>query len=143
MAAAIQTMMLDIVSAERAIFSGEVNSIEVTGSEGELGIHAGHTPLLTEIKPGQLIAHMPNAQQEIFYLSGGMLEVQPGTVTVLADTAARADDLDEAAAIRAKEQAEAALSDKQSEMDYTRALADLAQAAAQIRAIAALRRHKR
>lgn len=143
MAATINTSMLDIVSAEQAIYSGEVLSIEVTGIQGELGIHAGHTPLLTEIKPGQLTAHLADNKTEVFYLSGGMLEIQPGSITVLADTAARADDLDEAAAIIAKERAEAALSDKKSGVDYSKALADLAQAAAQIRAIQAMRKLKR
>lgn len=143
MSAATHTMMLDIVSAEQAIFSGEVLSIEVSGKQGELGIFAGHTALLTEIKPGQLIAHLADGKQEIFYLSGGVLEVQPETATVLADTAARADDLDEAAALIAKEKAEAALSDSQGDIDYTRALTELAQAAAQIRAIQAMRKLKK
>lgn len=136
-------MMLDIVSAEKSIFSGEVGSIEVTGGEGDLGIYAGHTPLITEIGAGPLLARHEDGREEVFYLSGGMLEVQPDTVTVLADTAARADDLDEAAALIAKERAEAALSDKKGEVQYSRALADLAQAAAQIRAIQAWRKLKK
>lgn len=134
------SMTLDIVSAEASLFHGEVKRIIVTGEVGELGIHPGHTPLLTPIKAGQLRATLDNNEEIFFYLSGGMLEVQPKIVTVLADTAARAEDLDEAAALQAKERAEKALVDKKADLEYSQAIAELAQALAQLRTIQMLRK---
>ncbi|HLB55941.1 MAG TPA: F0F1 ATP synthase subunit epsilon [Coxiellaceae bacterium] len=135
----MKTIELDIVSAEGSIFNGEVIFVEVTGSSGELGIHPGHSPLLTALKPGQIHAKLPNGKEEVFYMSGGMLEVQPNMVSVLADTALRADDLDEAAALIAKSHAEKILQHKTEGMEYSRALSELAEAAAQLRAISILR----
>jgi F-type H+-transporting ATPase subunit epsilon len=134
------TLRLDIVSAERAIFSGEVEMVFTTGISGELGIYPGHAPLLTVLKPGNVRAQLSKDAEEIFYISGGMLEVQPFVVTILADTAARAADIDEAAAIAAKEKAEQAIANKSAEIDFTRANIELAEALAQIRAIQALRK---
>ncbi|MDF1653860.1 MAG: F0F1 ATP synthase subunit epsilon [Coxiellaceae bacterium] len=135
-----KTMGLEIVSAEKQVFSGTATKIEVTGGMGELGIFPGHTALLTSIKPGQVRADLGDGSEEVFYINGGMLEVQPDVVTILADTAARAEDLDEAAAVAAKEQAEKALEDKRSELEYSKAVAELAEAVAQIRAIQAIRK---
>lgn len=134
------TFHLDIVSAQAQIFSGLVEMVVVTGSLGELGILPGHTPLLTSIKPGFIRVVVQGGKEEIFYLSGGMLEVQPQVVTLLADTATRADHLDEAAALEAKERAEKALSDKSAEFEYGNAMSELAEAAAQLRAIKELRK---
>jgi F-type H+-transporting ATPase subunit epsilon len=134
------TLRLDIVSAEKAIFSGEVEMVYATGLLGELGIHPGHAPLLTELKPGNIRAQLAKDNEEIFYISGGMLEVQPFVVTVLADTAVRAADIDEAAAIAAKEKAEQAIANKSTEIDFTRANIELREALAQIRTIQALRK---
>ncbi len=138
-----KTMQLDIVSAEAEIFSGEVAMVSVTGSMGELGIYPGHTALLTSLKPGQVKAALVDGSAEVFYISGGMLEVQPKIVTILADTAARAADLDEAAAIAAKERAEKILTDKKAEIQYGAALTELAEAMAQLRAIQMLRDRRR
>ncbi|OGT42594.1 MAG: F0F1 ATP synthase subunit epsilon [Gammaproteobacteria bacterium RIFCSPHIGHO2_12_FULL_40_19] len=135
----MKTLELDIVSAEASIFKGEVSFVVVTGSAGELGIHPGHAPLLTALKPGQIRATLKDGKEEVFYMSGGMLEVQPTMVSILADTALRADDLDEAAALSAKLHAEKILQEKTDGMEYSRALAELAEAAAQLRAISLLR----
>lgn len=132
-------MRLDIVSAEQQIFSGEVETIFVTGEMGELGITPGHSQLLTTLRPGY-VRTVTKDQEEVFYVSGGMLEVQPYIVSVLADTAMRAEDLDEAAAVSAKEQAEKALSGKHSAMDIARATAELAELSAQIQAISQLKK---
>src|SRR5579872_1176519 len=129
------TFRLDIVSAEKQIFSGEAESVFVTGEMGELGIAPGHSQLLTTLRPGYVRAILPSKEEEIFYISGGMLEVQPYVVSVLADVAMRADDIDEAAALAAKEQAEKALAGKASAIDIARATVELAEAVAQIRAI--------
>lgn len=136
----MKTMELDIVSAEASIFNGHVVFLAVTGKSGELGIYPGHTALLTALKPGQIRATLEGDAQEIFYISGGMLEVQPTAVTVLADTAVRAGDLDEAAAQAAKERAEKILTEQKSGIEYSRALTELAEAAAQLRAIEAIRK---
>jgi len=130
---------LDVVSAESSIFQGKVKYLIATGGMGELGIHPGHTPLLTALKPGQIKVEMADGKEDVFYMSGGMLEVQPESVTVLADTALRAADLDEAAAKAAMQRAEKILSDKKSGMEYSAAMAELAEAAAQLRAIKTLR----
>lgn len=133
-------MQLEIVSAEAEIFSGMVQSLAVTGSMGELGLYPGHTQLLTSLKPGQVRAKMEDDNDDVFYISGGMLEVQPDIVTILADTAVRAGDLDEAAAVAAKERAEKVLSEQKAGLEYSTALGELAEAAAQLQAIQALRR---
>jgi F-type H+-transporting ATPase subunit epsilon len=135
-------LRLDIVSAERAIFSGEVEMVFASGALGELGIAPGHAPLLTSLKPGYIRALLPNKAEEVFFVSSGMLEVQPFIVTVLADTALRAADIDEAAALAAKEKAEHELANKTSNIDFARASAELAEALARLRAIKALRREK-
>ncbi|NCT56813.1 MAG: F0F1 ATP synthase subunit epsilon [Legionella sp.] len=134
------TMHLDIVSAERAIFSGPVEMVIATGELGELGVVPGHAPLLTVLKPGEIRVTQQGGLQEIFYVSGGILEVQPNCVSVLADTVERADSLDEAVALEAKARAEEAMADKNSEIDYSRASIELARAIAQIRAIQKVRK---
>lgn len=130
-----KVMELDIVSAESSIFTGDVSFVSVTGAMGEIGIHPGHMPLLTSLKPGQIHVKMPDGQEQIFYMSGGMLEIQPTVVSVLADTAFRADDLDEAAAKTAKAHAEKILNEQAAGIEYSKALCELAEAAAQLRAI--------
>ncbi|HTM64197.1 MAG TPA: F0F1 ATP synthase subunit epsilon [Gammaproteobacteria bacterium] len=132
------TLRLDIVSAEKEIFSGEVTGIFVTGEMGELGIFPGHSQLLTTLLPGYVRATLPDKSEEdaeVFYISGGMLEVQPYIVSVLADDAKRAADIDEAAAIAAKEQAEKSLQGKMSALDLAKATTEIAEISAQIRAI--------
>jgi len=126
---------LDIVSAEESLYSGRAQALFAMGEMGELGIYRGHTPLLTSLKPGQLRVLDENNHEFVLYVASGVLEVQPTTVTVLADTAAKAEDLDEAAAQEAKKRAEQALYDKQSEMEYSQALTELAKASAQLRVI--------
>jgi F-type H+-transporting ATPase subunit epsilon len=128
------TIQCDIVSAEGSIFSGEADMLIATGDMGDLGVSAGHSPLLTGLKPGP-VRILNGDEEQIFYVSGGFLEVQPSVVTILADTAARGDDLDEAAAIEAQKQAEQAMTNQSAELDYTRAAAELAAAAAQLRTI--------
>ena len=135
------TIHVDIVSAEQAIFSGEVEAVFASAKMGEVGIYPRHTPLLTTLKPGE-VRVLKDGKEEHFYVSGGMLEVQPHVVTVLADTASRAANLDEAAAVAAKEAAEKAMKDKSSKMDYTEAAAQLAEAMAQIRSIERMRKGK-
>jgi F-type H+-transporting ATPase subunit epsilon len=126
---------LDVVSAERKMFSGLVQKIQVTGSEGELGIYPGHAPLLTAIKPGMVRIVKEHGEEEFIYLSGGLIEVQPNTTTVLADTAIRGQDLDEARALEAKRRAEEHIRDSHGDIDYAQASADLAKAIAQLRVI--------
>lgn len=138
-----KTMQLEIVSAEQSLFSGRVQAIMATGTVGELGIYPGHSPLLTSLKPGQIRAILADGREDVFYMSGGMLEVQPEMVTVLADTALRAADLDEAAALAAKELAMKKLSEQKSGIEYSRALTELAEAAAQLKAIDVIRRQAR
>ena len=135
------TIHVDIVSAEQAIFSGEVEAVFASAKMGEVGIYPRHTPLLTTLKPGE-VRVLKDGKEEHFYVSGGMLEVQPHVVTVLADTASRAANLDEAAAVAAKEAAEKAMKDKSSKMDYTEAAAQLAEAMAQLRSIERMRKGK-
>lgn len=134
------TIHCDIVSAEKAIFSGLVEMVIAHGSLGDLGIAHGHAPLLTELKPGPVRVITQSGEEQIFYVSGGFLEVQASTVSVLADTAVRAHDIDEAAAIEAQKAAEAALANQHGEFDYGRAAAQLAEAAAQLRTIQGLRK---
>jgi F-type H+-transporting ATPase subunit epsilon len=134
------TLHLDIVSAEAEIFSGRAEMVAVSGELGELGILPGHAPLLTKLKPGTIRVVLQGGKEEVFYISGGTLEVQPKLVTVLADTAVRANDLDEAAAIEAQQRAEQNLAAKKSELEYSKALSELAEAAAQLRAIKQIRK---
>ena len=135
-----KTMQLEIVSAEAAIFTGVVELIIVSGGMGELGIYPGHTALLTSLKPGQIRATLAGGQEEVFYISGGMLEVQPESITVLADAALRAADLDEAAALAAKEEAERNAAEQKAGVEYSKAMTELAEAAAQLRAIEMIRK---
>ena len=137
------TMHCDIVSAEREIFSGRVTMVIATGTLGELGIMPGHAPLLTGIVPGPVRLKMDGGEEEVFFASGGFLEVQPGVVTVLADTALRADDLDEAEAAAAKDIAERELSDQAADFDFSVAAAQLAEAGARLRTLAELRKRRR
>jgi F-type H+-transporting ATPase subunit epsilon len=137
------TVHCDIVSAEVEIFSGRVTMVSVTGSIGELGIMPGHAPLLTGIRPGPVRLQLDNGEEEVFFASGGFLEVQPGLVTILADTAARAEDLDEAAAVEAQESAERLLRDQAADMDFSAVSAMLAEAMAQQRTLAELRKRSR
>ena len=133
------TVQCEIVSAENAIFSGAVEMIIATGAMGDLGIAPGHAPLLTQLNPGPVRVIIEGGEEDFFYVSGGILEVQPKLVTILADTALRAHDLDEAAAEEARKSAEHHLHDQQSEIDYSTAAAHLAEAAAQLRAIRQLK----
>ena len=126
---------VDIVSAETEIFSGTVTMVFAPAEMGEVGIAPRHTPLLTRLKAGEVRVQMEGQEEQFFYVSGGMLEIQPHVVTVLADTALRAADLDEVAALKVKERAEKAMADKKSDFDYAKAQAELAEAAAQLRTI--------
>jgi F-type H+-transporting ATPase subunit epsilon len=137
------TIHCDIVSAEEEIFSGWVTMISATGTIGELGIMPGHAPLLTGIRPGPLRLKMDNGEEEVFFASGGYLEVQPGVVTVLADTAQRAEDIDEAAAVEAQQAAERMLSDQTAEIEFSSAAAALAEAMARQRTLAELKKRRR
>ena len=130
----------DIASAENSIFSGEVESLVAAGSLGDLGIYPGHAPLLTALIPGPVRLVMAGGEEDIYYVSGGFLEVQPGKVNILADTAIRADDVDEATAEKARQEAEVAIANQDAEFEYSRAAAQLAEAAAQIRTIQQLRK---
>ena len=134
------TVHCDIVSAEEALYSGLVELVVATGSIGELGINFGHAPLLTDLKPGPVRIVKQGGDEELYYLSGGYLEVQPNCITVMADVANRADSLDEAKVLEAKEKAEQALANQSGEFDYSRAAAQLAEAVAQLRTIEQLRK---
>lgn len=129
------TIHCDIVSAEAEIYSGLVEMLVATGSLGDLGIGYGHAPLLTSLEPGPIRIKKQDGEEEVYYVSGGFLEVQPGTISVLADTAIRANDIDEAAALEAQKEAEHALNNQSGDLDYGRAAAQLAAAAAQLRTI--------
>ncbi|UXI68731.1 F0F1 ATP synthase subunit epsilon [Tahibacter amnicola] len=135
------TIRCDIVSAEEEIFHGAVQMVVATGELGELGIAPRHAPLITRLKPGQVRVILENGDEQFFYVSGGILEVQPQVVTVLADTAIRAKDLDEAAARKAKEQAERALANRTDALEIAQAQAELAQAVAQLQALERLRKN--
>lgn len=139
----VPTFNIDIVSAEAEIFSGKVARAIVTGSLGELGIMPGHAPLLTGIVPGQVQLVLENGDVEFFYISGGILEVQPNITTLLTDTAVRATDIDEASALAAREKAKQMLSDQEADFDYTLTLKELASTAAQLRVIQQLRKHRK
>jgi F-type H+-transporting ATPase subunit epsilon len=134
------TVKCDIVSAEREIFSGLVEMVIATGSLGDVGITYGHAPLLTGIKPGPVRLIKQGGEEEVFYISGGYLEVQPYQVNILADTALRADDMDEAAAIEAQQLAQQQLANQSSEIDFQRAAIQLAEASAQLRTLQAIRK---
>jgi F-type H+-transporting ATPase subunit epsilon len=133
------TIHVDIVSAEGQIFSGEASMVFVPGSQGELGIAPRHAPLLTTLKPGEVRVQIEGQEEQAFYVGGGALEIQPHLVSVLADTAARAKDLDEAAAIAAKARAEEAVRSRTDKLELAEAQAELARAVAQLRAISRLR----
>jgi F-type H+-transporting ATPase subunit epsilon len=133
------TVHCDIVSAEEAIFSGLVEIVVASGASGELGILPGHAALMTKLQPGPVRVKKQNGEEEIFYVSGGFLEVQPNSVTVLADTALRADNIDEAAALEAKKHAEQALENQSGDFDYSRAASQLAESIAQIRTLQQIR----
>jgi|TARA_R110002124_G_scaffold42742_1_gene131501 F-type H+-transporting ATPase subunit epsilon len=134
------TVHLDVVSAEVEIFSGLVETVQITGSEGELGIHPGHAPLITGLRPGMVRVVKQYGDEELIYIAGGILEVQPGSITVLADTAVRAEDLDEKAAEDAKKHAEETIAKGGADFNYAEAAIELAEAIAQLRLIQKLRK---
>jgi F-type H+-transporting ATPase subunit epsilon len=134
------TLHVDIVSAEKELFSGTVEMVTAPGEMGELGILPRHSQLLTRLKPGQVRVRLQGGEEQLFYVSGGLLEVQPSLVTILSDTAERAKDLDEAAASAAKQRAEQVIADHRSEFEFARAKAELAEAIAQLQAIERLRK---
>jgi F-type H+-transporting ATPase subunit epsilon len=134
------TIHVDIVSAEGQIFAGEASMVFVPASQGEIGIAPRHAPLLTTLKPGEVRVRVEGQEELSFYVGGGALEVQPHLVSVLADTAARARDLDEAAALAAKQRAEEAVRDRKDKIEIAEAQAELARAVAQLRAIERLRK---
>jgi F-type H+-transporting ATPase subunit epsilon len=137
------TIHVDVVSAEESIFSGEAEFVVLPGEAGELGIYPRHTPLITRIKPGSVrIKVAGQEEEELVFVAGGVLEVQPGVITVLADTAIRGHDLDEAKALEAQQRAQEAIQNRASKMDYARGVAELAEAAAQLAAIRKLRQKK-
>ena len=136
------TVFCSIVSAEEEIFSGQIEMLIASGTLGELGIVPGHTPLLTGVKPGPVRLILEGGEEEIFFASGGFLEVQPTSITILADTALRADDLDEAAAVGAQKKAEQELSDQKADIDFARVAADLQEQAAMLRTIQKIRDKK-
>lgn len=129
------TLQCRVVSAREEIYTGEISMLIATGSEGEVGILAGHTPLITLLKPGSMRIQLPDGSEEVIYVSGGVLEVQPKFVTVLADTAVRADDLDEAKIIEARKQAEQMLVNQSETLQTNAALASLAESVAQLQTI--------
>jgi F-type H+-transporting ATPase subunit epsilon len=135
----MMTVHCDIVSAEENIFSGLVEMVVAAGEMGDLGIIRGHAPLLTALKPGPIRIIKQGGEEEVIYVSGGYLEVQPNNISVLADTALRAADLDEAAALEAQTHAQKALENQSADFDYSRAMTQLAEAAAQLRTIQQIR----
>ncbi len=136
------TMHINIVSAESEIYSGTVTEVYAPAEAGEVGIMARHTQMLSTLKPGVVRIVLQDGEEQSFFVSGGILEVQPHVVTVLSDTALRAADIDESAALEAKTRAEAAMKDKASDMDYAKAKAELIEAVAQIEALKKLRKKK-
>lgn len=138
----MSTIQVEIVSAEQEIWSGEGTMVFAPGEVGELGIAPKHTPLITRLKSGEVRVQQENGEAQFFFISGGILEVQPHVVTILSDTAIRADDLDQAAAEEAQKRAEEAIRDQTSSMEYAQAKAELANAVAQLRAIEKLRQLK-
>ncbi|WP_194756563.1 F0F1 ATP synthase subunit epsilon [Aliidiomarina indica] len=139
---AVSTVHLDVVSAEDRLFSGDVRSIQVTGSEGELGVLPGHTPLLTALQPGMVRVVTADGEEEFFYIAGGVMEVQPESVTVLSDTAVRGGELDEQATEKAIKEAREALAHSSPDMSYAEAAAELARAVAQLRVLQQLKKRK-
>ena len=137
------TVFCSIVSAEEEIFSGQVEMVVATGTIGELGIMPGHTPLLTGVRPGPVRLVLEGGEEEIYFASGGYLEVQPTSIQILADTALRADDIDEAAALEAQKRAEAELADQKADLDFARVAADLQEQAAMLRTIQKIRAKRR
>ena len=137
----MSSIQCDIVSAEKEIFSGEVDMVFASGIAGELGIAPRHAPLITLLKAGEVRVQMQDGSHQNYYVSGGILEVQPYLVSVLADTAVRAEDIDEAAAIQAKDEAERLLKDSDKRQDLAHVQADLAKAVAQIQAISRLKKN--
>ena len=138
------TIHVDVVSAEQSIYSGVAEFVAAPAEGGEVGIYPRHAPLVSRMKPGTVRVKVPDRDdEELFFVSGGILEVQPQVITILADTALRGKDLDEAKALEAKRMAEEALKDRSALMDYAKAEAELAEAVAQIRAIEQLRRTSR
>ena len=133
-------MHLDIVSAEEKLFSGNVKNIIAAAMMGEVGIYPKHTPMITPLKPGEVKIITEEDEEKLFFISGGIIEVQPDIVTVLADTAIRGEDIDEAKAEESKKRAEEALADKSDNIDAAKALAELAQAAAQLKVIEKIRK---
>ena len=134
------TVQCNIVSADESLFSGAVEMVVATGSLGELGINAGHAPLLSDLKPGPVRVIKEAGEEEIFFLSGGYLEEQPNAISILADTAVRANDIDEAAAAEAVKTAEQAIANQAGEIEYSKAAAMLAEATAQLQTVRALRK---
>lgn len=139
---AVSTVLLDIVSAEEKLFSKKVRGITVTGSEGEMGILPRHYPLLTALKPGMVQVVLENGKEELFYINGGFMEVQPDHITVLSDTAVRGGDLDEQEIAAAEKRAREAMAEGKGDMSYAEAAAELARAVAQLRVLQQLRRRK-
>ena len=139
----VSTVLCTIVSAEEEIYSGQVEMVIATGTIGELGIMPGHTPLLTGVKPGPVRLILEGGEEEIFFASGGYLEVQPAAITILADTALRADDVDEAAAVAAQQKAEQELGDQNADLDFARVSADLQDQVAMLRTVRKFRERKR
>lgn len=135
-----QTMRVSVVSAEREIYSGEAQAVFAPAANGEVGILPRHAPLLSLLRPGEVVVRTPDGTDEPFYVNGGVLEVQPNAVTILSDTAMRAHDLDEAAALAARERAERLMQERHADLDYARAQVELAEAAAQLATIQRLRR---
>lgn len=133
-------MRVEVVSAEQEIFSGEASMLIATAEAGDVGIYPQHTPMLTRLKAGDVRIQQADGSEEVIYVSGGILEVTPKIVTVLSDTAMRADDIDETAALEAKTKAEQALKDSKADMNYAKAKAELAQAAAQLQALKKIRK---
>jgi len=136
----VMTIHVDIVSAEQEIFSGSAEMVFAPAEIGDVGITPRHSALLTRLKPGEVRLKLPGGEEKFYYVSGGMLEVQPYVVTVLADTALRARDIDEAAALEAKQHAEQMLKDHKSDIDYAEAQAELARAIAQLQTLQRLRK---
>jgi F-type H+-transporting ATPase subunit epsilon len=139
----VNTIHVDVVSAEQAVYSGEAQFVVLPGEAGELGIYPQHTPLLTGIRPGEVrIKPADGGTEELIFVAGGVLEVQPKAITVLADTAIRGNDLDEAKALAAKKLAEEAMKNRRSEVEFARAEAELATAVAELAVIRKLRRRR-
>lgn len=136
----MSTMRVEVVSAEKEIFSGEAAMVIATAEAGEVGIYPQHIPMITRLKAGDVRLMIEDGEEQVIYVSGGILEVTPKVVTVLSDTAMRADDIDEAAALEAQRKAEQALKDTKADMNYAKAKAELAQAAAQLTALKKLKK---